>query len=257
MRKLLLMIAFAIPAIAFSQTPELSKDSMRFYRKQLQKMRFKTLDSLVNSEEYKAVSAKAYSQKVNRKFGVETYMAIGGQFNKFKNLNERLKSLNVKERPEAQVNFALGLAFRFNKIITGIEVDGAGGSKIGASAVQLYLSTNAIKFDKVILSPVVGIGSQSFNSDFTVQTPATGFNDYFTGTGGNKFSIQNTSPYLNFGLTLKTIDSKAGSVFPVLRVGYNYGLQNNRWKIEDGNSANAPKDRINGFYAQLIIGGGN
>ncbi len=252
---LLLIISF----ISYSQSAEqgLSKDSIKYYRSELSKLYQTTYDSLRNSEKYKFLTDKLKIKNNADNFGVELIMVVGYQKNDYANLSKRLASLNLNEVKSSMNPIGIGLAFRFNKFIIGYDMSALLQRNGGGFYIHAYLSTNLIRINRFILSPQIGYGAQNVVYRYQTQSFSTNFNSYFT-TSPNKVEIEHSNSVLDFALAFKLYPKTGNENYlSLFRIGYRHGLSEKAWEISDGNSANAPLDRNNNFYLQLVVGVGN
>jgi hypothetical protein len=257
MKLLFCVLLFLTTLLLHSQTSDqkLSKDSVKYYQAELSKLYKANYDSLKNSEEYKFLTTKLKS-KSEENFGVELIFILGYQHNDYTNLNERLVSLNLNEIKPSMSQIGVGLAFRFNKVITGYDMNVLLGDRASGGYLHIYASTNLLKTKRFIFSPQIGYGRQSVTYKYKVQSPATDFNSYFTAP--NKVEIYHSNSVVDFALAFKLYPKTDNyNYLSLFRIGYRYGLKEKPWKINDGNSSGAPYDRNSNFYLQLIIGFGN
>jgi len=258
MKSLFCILLFSTSLLLHSQTTEqkLSKDSVRYYQAQLTKLYKANYDSLRNSEEYKFLTAKL-KNKSEENFGVELIFILGYQHNNYTNLNERLVSLNLNEIKSSMMQIGVGLAFRFNKVIIGYDMNVLIGDGTSGGYLHIYGSTNLLKTKRFIFSPQIGYGGQSLTCRYRTQSSATDFNSYFT-TAPNKVEIQHDNSVVDFALAFKLYPKSDNSNYlSLFRIGYRHGLKEKMWEISNGNSSGAPFDRNSNFYLQLIIGVGN
>jgi hypothetical protein len=237
---------------------KLSRDSVTYYQKELAAMRKASYDSLTNSDKYKTVYNRLYPDGVAKKqqFGAEINLGMGFQTNNLNGLNTRFRTLNINKQQTTAFSYGASLAFRFKQLLIGGSAYGISADDLSGTSIQAFLSTNILQIKKFIISPQIGFGSQSYEITMRTASPATDFDSYFT-SGGNKVNISHRTPILDYSLALKFVDTKSRANRPVIRIGYAQGLKEKAWKVEKGNSANAPIDRVSSFYAQLLFGIGN
>lgn len=256
---ILLLLLPTVPAGIYAQQEKvtLSRDSIMYYQKELAAMRKASYDSLINSEKYKAIYNRLYpgEEVIKEKVGVEIQFGIGFQTNNLSGLNSRLGALNISKQQPNTFSYGASLAFRFYQLLIGGSAYGVSAKNMNGTTLQGFLSTNIIRIKKTIISPQVGFGSQSYNITRRTASTATNFDSYFT-SAGNKVSISHRSPVLDFSLSLKVLNGKDNTYSQLIRMGYIQGLKDKAWKVEKGNSANAPVDRVGSFYVQLLLGMG-
>ena len=248
-------------SLSYSQSnkQKLSKDSIRYYQKQLSELSKATYDSMIKSEKYKILANKLNltNKKSVDNFGVELSLLLGYQKNTYANLNTRFDSLKVNRVNSSLSPVGIGLAFRFNKFIIGYDMSILIGNKTSGAYIHGYVSTNILRMKRWIISPQFGYGGQNISVRIPVQSSSANFNSYFT-TSSNKVEIKHSNSVLDFAFAFKLYPKPNNENYlPLLRIGYRYGLNEKRWEIIDGNSANAPIDRNSNFYLQLILGFGN
>lgn len=141
-------------------------------------------------------------------------------------------------------DFSLGTPFndyqRFN-----LSIDGGGG----------YLTLGYVVFatDKTIAFPQLGIGLEALSYNQTIDEDITINNGEFT---SSEYTWRSPMIDLGFGVDTFPFDNglKVG-----LRVGYNLSLgQDSDWWHRGGEILNPdlPGNNLNGFYLNLVVGGG-
>jgi hypothetical protein len=250
---------FALSTIAQVPQTKLPKDSITYYRKELNDLWKNTFDSLKNSEKYKELYSKLYpNQKKNGKIvRVELLAYAGLYFTDFKNLNARLKMLGEEEIKSLVPSVGASLAVGLPIMTYGIELssyvfDNKSASFRGAH-FRFYIGTNIFKKGPIVLHPQLGYSASILNLYIHGQTSSTNFNDLFT-TQANTVQLSNLNNYLDFALGLKLKGSTENFYWQFLRVGYRYGLKEQQWSMRDGDIADAPYDRNNQFYIQFCLG---
>jgi hypothetical protein len=95
-----------------AQTPDrpLSKDSVKYYQRELNKLWRSNYDSLRNSDRYKEITEKLKTKNRAKVATVELLANIGLYFTDFKNLNERLKASGHEEIKKMVPSFGASLA---------------------------------------------------------------------------------------------------------------------------------------------------
>ena len=139
MKLLFCVLLLTTTLFLHSQTTEqkLSKDSVKYYQAELSKLYKANYDSLKNSEEYKFLTTKLKS-KSEENFGVELIFILGYQHNDYTNLNQRLVSLNLNEIKSSMSQIGVGLAFRFNKVIFGYDMNVLLGARASGGYLHIY-----------------------------------------------------------------------------------------------------------------------
>jgi hypothetical protein len=261
MKYLFFVFLLSLALVTYSQSSKqkVSKDSIRYYRTELNKLTRATYDSMINSEKYKQLQGKLNpdGKKANENFGVELTVFAGVQVNDITNLNARLKLLKIEEKKTLMGNVGIGLAFRFNKVVIGYDMTPImGGDKSTGGYIHGYLSTNTIKSKKWIFSPQIGLGGQGITTRITTPSSSTNFNSYFT-SSANQVEINHSTTLVDLAVVFKRYNDKTGRHIPLLRIGYRYGLKDETWTVESGYSTDAPSDRLSNYYFQLQIGFGD
>lgn len=250
-----LLIGFTISANAQSPNPKLSKDSVRYYQGQLNKMWRTTFDSLKNSERYKAISGRLKNKA--RVVTVELLANAGLYFTDFKNLNQRLKSIGQNEVKTMVPSMGASLAV-VNPIMTyGFEMNGYAFDNRSASFkgihLRFYVATNLLKKSPIVFHPQIGFAGSYLNM-FIHKSPAqTGFDNLFQ-TQANTVTLRHGQSYLDFALGLKLKSKAENFYWQFLRAGYRLGLKEAPWKMRGGTIINSPMDRNNQFYIQFCLG---
>ncbi|SMG14613.1 hypothetical protein [Sphingobacterium psychroaquaticum] len=188
----------------------------------------------------------------------EITSSVGGELNRFSTLKGYLRA-NDMESPNFRLfHIGLGVAYNFNPIIIGISL--SGGNRGGfaqrnslQSYRRAYISTNKIQHRSFIISPEIGIGYQRFSTYMVKDGGEGNFLDFME-TRSNQVKLNNRGTALDFALGLKRI--KNDRIYPFIRLGYRYGLRSNRWSVENAHVYDAPSDRINNVYLQLLFGRG-
>ncbi len=261
MKNVIIAFLVSCPSISIAQSSnqKLSKDSIRYYQRQLREISKAAYDSMVTSEKYKEVSRKLNpnGQSSSDNFGVELTFFSGLQTNDYANLNTRLSSLGIKKVNTLLLPVGIGLAFRFNKIVVGYDMTPlmVGDNSTGAY-FHGYLSTNVIKTKKWIFSPQVGYGGQGVTVRIPTQSASSNFNSYFT-TSSNQVEVKHSNSVLDFAIAVKLYTKNKNTYVPLFRAGYRHGVTEKAWEIKNGNSTNAPVDRNSNFYVQLMLGFGD
>ena len=261
MRKLLIALAGLLPIISYSQTDnqKLSKDSIKYYQLQLAALQRANYDSLINSDKYKTILAKLnYNGKnIQDNFGVELCVFTGLQWNKYSNLNERLNTLNVKEKKPLMLPFGVGLAFRFKKVIVGYDITPIIiGDNSRGTYIHGYVSTNIIRTKKWIFSPQFGYGGQSVVTRIVTKSSSSDFDSYFT-TSANQVELNHRNSVFDVAMGFKFVSPQGNGYIPLFRIGYRYASKSKAWEVSNGSSVNAPFDKNNNVYFQIMLGFGD
>ena len=205
-----------------------------------------------------------YSQETSkRQFPpLEFYFSVGGEYSNPNNLNERLGSLGVDKADKFRLAGGLGLSYRIKHIILGLNTSTSGSSfrseddnHVKNSHVGFYLSTNALRVNKLIISPQVGIGYEETRVRF-VKEGVTGTFDELLTTSSNRVQLENKGEVLDFGVAFKKAKSNTDFYKTLFKIGYRHGLKEREWKISDAAVTGAPSDRMRNFYVQLLFGFG-
>jgi len=187
----------------------------------------------------------------------ETIYFAGIQFNNASNLNRVLKDYDSGKVPGFGWNAGAGLAYRIKQTLIGVNfslsTSGKNDNTMNTGDFTLYVSTNAIRTGRLILSPQLGVGTQS--TTFTVQKKNLngGFEDFLT-TQSNQTKMEHDAAIVDLSVTLKTFNTERNIFRPECRVGYKSSITKNEWKVVNAAVSNAPKDRLGNFYVQLAWG---
>lgn len=185
----------------------------------------------------------------------EITLSAGGEINNLKNLDKRLAESGLEKPDSFLFSGGLGLAYDFNPIAVGAELS-AGGSGFGKNSSyqrysKVYLSTNTIRSEKFIFSPEIGLGYRQFHT-YHIKDGKQGTFDHLVSSDLNQARMDQKGAVLDFGISLKRLAMER--VDPLFKIGYRYGLKSNEWKVQGATVENAPSDRINSFYFQLLLG---
>jgi hypothetical protein len=258
MKYLRVFVWLLFPLYNFAQVPEqkLSKDSFRYYRREVYELQKKTYDSLVNSERYKYLADRLNRNR--RVMRVELLVNLGLYFNDFENLNVRLKSLGQKELKPMSPSAGITLAFGFPTMTYGFDLstyafDNSTASFKGAHA-RVFIGAHLLKKSPIVLNPQIGYAGSMMNLIIHRPAGSNNFNDLFTAQS-NSAQISHINDYLDFTLGFKAKGAKRENFFwQFLRVGYRYGLKEKAWSKRGGGFVDAPKDRNNQFFIQFCFG---
>src|ERR1044071_9267953 len=116
----ILLVSLALTSSA-QPGQKLSKDSVRYYQKELSQLYRNTYDSFKNSARYKELTAKLKRRNTNVK--VELLANFGLYFTDFKNLNQRLKSIGQKEIKRMVPSLGASLAISRSFMTYGLELN--------------------------------------------------------------------------------------------------------------------------------------
>lgn len=253
---LLFITVLTLPGKGQSPHQKLSKDSIRYYQKELNEITRKTYDSLKNSDRYKEITKKLENkQKV---VTIELLANISVYFSDFKNLNLRLQSIGQEQVKKMVPSVGVSLAFGKPIMTYGIELNSYAFDNSSASFkgmhMRFYLGTNLFKKSPIVLHPQIGYGISILNMFIHKSPNEISFDNLFR-TQGNTVQLGHNQNYLDFALGLKLKSPKAEHFYwQFLRAGYRLGLKDQPWKMRDGIITNAPTDRNNQFYIQLCLG---
>ncbi|PVD51849.1 hypothetical protein DC498_12415 [Terrimonas sp.] len=192
---------------------------------------------------------------------------LGGSFQKFSGLNNRLVNLPQYE-PLKNYTATIGLGWfkERNRIISdaGITL----GSSMSArrdekSSTIRYIGFNAnigydvLKNEHITLFPLVGLGYQGYQSVFYKDNSQVDFDDVLE----SPIVQQNITP-VKFTNGFFVYRAGAGVLFKSpkhpasigLQAGYTGSFQKRAWRTNDRQSlANAPEDRISQFYFNVVL----
>jgi hypothetical protein len=260
MRTLLFAFSILLCCHSYSQSKhKLSKDSIAYYRKQLNELTKSTYDSLINSPKYQEIFNKVNlkNSQFPDKFGVEFVFFSGCQKNDHANLNSRLDSLGLNESGSIMFPLGVGLALRFNKIILGFDLTPVliADNSTGAS-FHFYASTNVLKAGRWIISPQLGYTGMYEILRISTKTSSPDFNNYFT-TSANQVEVIQGNGFADFGISFKIYQKNSHTYIPIFRIGYRVGLKNQKWEVTHSPAMNGPFDRNNNFYLHLMFGFGD
>jgi hypothetical protein len=255
-------ILFLAPLIATSvckaQAPQqkLSKDSVRYYKREMGKLWRDAHDSVKNSARYQEITSKLKNKE--KTITVELLANIGVYITDFKNLNQRLASIG--QTAVKTMVPSLGVSVTVSKPILayGLELNSYTLDNRTASFkglhTRFYAATNIFKKSHIVLHPQVGYALSILNMYVHKSPNQIGFNDLFQ-SQANAIQLEHDQNYLDLGLGIKYRPRKADDFYwQFLRVGYRIGLKDEAWKMRGGTIINAPKDRNNQFYLQLCLG---
>ena len=258
MKYTLLLVLSSLTLICKAQAPnqKLSKDSVRFYQRELSKMWRTTYDSLKNSDRYREISSKLKNK--NKVVTVELLANIGLYFTDFENLNLRLKSIGQEEVKTMVPSLGASIAVGKPIMTYGVELNSYAFDNKSASFkgmhMRFYVATNLFKKSPIVLHPQIAFGTSILNMFIHKSPNQVGFENLFQ-TQANTVNLRHDQNYLDFALGLKLKGRKAENFYwQFLRAGYRIGLKDEPWKMRGGTITNTPTDRNNQFYIQLCLG---
>jgi hypothetical protein len=252
------LLSSAILTNAQSPDQKLSRDSVRYYQRELGKFWRESFDSLKKSDRYKTIINKLNPGNRQKNVTVELLANAGIFFNDFKNLNTRLKSIGQEEVNNIMPSAGLGLAIGFPVLIYGVDFssyifENSTASFKGGYA-RFFIGTNLFKKGRIALNPQIGFTRSYLNMFIDRSSGQADLDDLFS-TRSNSVNLTHSTNYLDFALGFKLKSStKEPFYWQFLRVGYRYGLKDAAWSIRDGELQNPPRDRNNQFYVQLCLG---
>lgn len=207
-----------------------------------------------------AMGARAQDTTAQKKRGREFTFGAGGLFPSVNGLNNRLQALGYPKANSFLLFASLGMGYRFNQVIIGYDLSIGSGEKedneTTVGAVQLNISTNALKAGRIIIAPHVGVGYQRMVYKQTISAATDNF-DALMLTDRNQVELEHKSVFLDGGITLKYREVKNRRQIPFFKAGYRYGLSDEEWEVRRSNSRGGPLDRTGIFYFQLLLGMGN
>ena len=253
---LLLFIALTLYSKGQAPNQKLSKDSVRYYQRELNKMWRTTYDSMKNSDRYKEITGKLKNK--DKVVTVELLANVGLYFTDFKNLNLRLKSIGQEEIKTMVPSIGASLAVGKPIMTYGLELNSYAFDNKSASFkgmhMRFYVATNLFKKSPIVLHPQIGYGTSILNMFIHKSPNQVGFDNLFQ-TQANTVQLGHNQNYLDLALGLKFKSPKAENFYwQFLRAGYRLGLKDEPWKMRGGTITNAPTDRNNQFYFPLCLG---
>ena len=188
---------------------------------------------------------------------------IGGSYNDYKNLNNRLDDAGILTVGKFAISNMLEADMRMKNMLIGL----GGGMNLSArkndnyntwlmgfyfgAHVGYYVANNK----NFHFGPQVGIDGYGSFVKITERDSHDNFNDLIT--DGNTTTMSHYTPALDFALRFDFADFTKGQTgMAGLRLGYRLGLSNRGWG-DDVNSSvldDSPKDRISQFYVMATIG---
>jgi hypothetical protein len=260
MKYLFLLFLSGLTLFSNAQAPthKLSRDSVRYYQKELNKLWRNNYDSLKNSDRYKEIAGKLNRKNREKVVTVELLANTGLYFTDFKKLNQRLKSIGQEEIKTVVPSLGLSLAAGRRIMTYGIELNsyvfGNKNADFKGMHSRFYLGTNLFKKSPIVLHPQIGYTISFLNMFIDKSSTQTNFNTLFTGQA-NTVNLTHSQKYLDFALGLKFKSPKSENFYwQFFKAGYRYALKDVAWKMRGGDIINAPVDRNNQFYFQLCLG---
>lgn len=251
-----LLLCLTFSAVGQNPDQKLSKDSVRFYQRELNKMWRSTFDSLKNSEKYKEITNKLNNKA--KVITVELLANVGLYFTDFKNLNERLKSIGQDEIKTMVPSIGASIAVGKPILTYGMEINSYTLENKDASFkglhMRFYIGTNLFKKSPIVLHPQVGYGTSIMNMFIDRTVNQNDFNNLFQ-TQANTVKLNHNQNYFDFALGLKFKSPRVDNLhWQFLRAGYRIGVKQEPWKVNGKTISNSPTDRNNQFYIQLCLG---
>jgi hypothetical protein len=194
-----------------AQTPnqKLSRDSVRYYQKELNKLWKSNYDSLKNSDKYKSLVGKLDQKNRQKTVTVELLANVGLYFNDFKNLNARLKSIGQEEVKTMSPSVGASLAIGYPIMTYGLELssyafDNSTASFKGVHG-RFFLATNLFKKSRIVLNPQIGYAGSFLNMFIHKSAAQTNFNDLFI-SQANTINLTHSQNYLDFALITQCVE---------------------------------------------------
>ena len=214
-----------------------------------------------------ALTCAAQHQK-NDKFIPMVSHSIGGSFQKFDGLNNRVAGLpQFKQLKGYTATLGLGWLKERNRVISG------GGLTLGSSmsgdrdeksSTIRYFGLNAdigydlLKSEKIMLYPLAGLGFQKYQAIFYKDNSAVDFDDVLESPAiqNNISSVRFNNSFfvyrLGFGVSVRSPKHPSGSVG--IQAGYSGSFKKNHWRSNENQAlGNAPQDKISQFFVGLVF----
>jgi hypothetical protein len=126
-----------------------------------------------------------------------------------------------------------------------------------AFQLQAFLNYKLIHTNDYFIAPGIDFGLQQVKINFKNNNSPGSFDSLFL-TSGNYIRLTNLTPVAGVSIIshFKKIEQAKFKVFRLFantRIGYKYGVKNNTWKADGNAAVNAPADRLNGYYVQMLF----
>jgi hypothetical protein len=178
-------------------------------------------------------------------------------------LRSRLQTIGYLKPAATHFCFGLGLKYGKQRPFGGVDLSifmlGHGQqSESKAFLVQGFFNYKIIDNKNFYMAPGVDIGLQKMKIDFRRIGPSPNFDSLFL-FSGNTVKLKNQAPVAGFSTIFhfRKLDAAKSFFLKALaqvRMGYKFGFQKNNWDQDFVTILNAPTDRLNSFYIELLAG---
>lgn len=201
-------------------------------------------------------------------FSVSGYRSIGASYQKFDELNDRIKKYpQYKELPDVMGTLGMGSIMHkghfvgMNGITGGF---GKKGKKEKGNSTLAFIGISAdVGYDffgkesRISLYPAVGIGVELYRAKFNKDVSSTAFNDVLQSntTQNNIRPVVFKNAFVTYrgGLNFEAKSKdKTGSIG--LQAGYIGSFNERSWRVNESQLLqNSPSDRLSRFYANFFM----
>ncbi|MCL7988669.1 hypothetical protein M8998_12040 [Sphingobacterium sp. lm-10] len=202
-----------------------------------------------------AMCGKASAQFHSLPF--EWNLHVGGSYFSAPALNNAMQEQGVSTISPVGINVALGIGYRFGKVVVGGNVSSMYGigrdSEFTATTPTAYIATNMFYINRWVVTPSLGFGPQFTTAVINKNNVTGDFDEYLT-IRSNQTRLRHIVPVADLGITVKTYDLLTATYRPKFKVGYQMGVSRQAWKVGNAELINAPNDRTGTVYLQISMG---
>ena len=215
------------------------------------------------------ISCSTFAQEYkNDDFFPQFTFGIGGSFQKFDNLNERIaKYPQYKKLPNYQGTIELGVLKQRHRVVSDMNLmlgssftdHRKQGSVIRFAGINIGVGYDLVPDKRISFYPLVGIGLEAFQARFYKDVSSTSFESLLQepSVQSDIHSVDFTNYFFNyragFGVTFISSRKPYGSIG--LQALYTGSFNKQVWKSNQGQSLGAaPEDRLNQFHVALLFG---
>ena len=197
--------------------------------------------------------------KVEANKRVNFSFSFGLKYFQMVHLNSKLSQLGYQKVVPLLFSLGIGKNYRKNKINAGLDLQfcsDLGSFKTTSIFIEGYFNYIIFENAKISIAPGVDFGYQIINSQSKRINASNNFDSLFLSTG-NYVHIENSSTTAGLSILtcIKRIAKKGRKLRDpnyYLRFGYKQAFKNDYWKADSNSLLNAPQDRLNSFYFELI-----
>ncbi len=214
------------------------------------------------------ITLSTFAQKYEDDFFPQMTFGIGGSFQKFDNLNQRIaKFPQYKKLGDYTGTLELGMLKERKRVISDMDLmvgsslanHNKKGSVIRFFGINLGIGYDLLANKNISLYPLAGLGLEGFQARFYRDNSSVPFDSLlqFPSAQSQIHSLDFTNYFfcyrLGFGVTLISDKRPFGSIG--LQALYTGSFKSSSWKSnQDQSLGNAPEDKLSQYHIGLIFG---